>query len=84
MSELRLRQPRHGAVVDWVVDDGGGHSEHHAAPEDGIVIADTIVHDAAQPDAEEAADLIYHLLVLLKKRDTNFDGVLDVLAKRRE
>ena len=33
---------------------------------------------------EEAADLIYHLLVLLKKRDTNFDGVLDVLAKRRE
>ena len=32
---------------------------------------------------EEAADLIYHLLVLLKKRDTNFDAVLDVLAKRR-
>ena len=32
---------------------------------------------------EEAADLIYHLLVLLKKRDTNFDAVLDLLAKRR-
>ena len=32
---------------------------------------------------EESADLIYHLLVLLKKRDTNFDAVLDVLAKRR-
>ena len=32
---------------------------------------------------EESADLIYHLLVLLKKRDTNFDAVLNVLAKRR-
>ena len=32
---------------------------------------------------EESADLIYHLLVLLKKRDTNFDAVLKVLAKRR-
>ena len=32
---------------------------------------------------EESADLIYHLLVLLKKRDTNLDAVLDVLAKRR-
>ena len=33
---------------------------------------------------EESADLIYHLLVLLKKRDTNFDAVLKVLAKRRK
>ena len=32
---------------------------------------------------EESADLIYHLLVLLKKRNTNFDSVLEVLAKRR-
>lgn len=32
---------------------------------------------------EESADLIYHLLVLLKKRNTNFDAVLNVLAKRR-
>lgn len=32
---------------------------------------------------EESADLIYHLLVLLKKRDTNIDAVLKVLAKRR-
>ena len=32
---------------------------------------------------EESADLIYHLLVLLKKRNTNFDAVLKVLVKRR-
>ena len=32
---------------------------------------------------EESADLIYHLLVLLKKRNTNFDAVLKVLANRR-
>lgn len=31
---------------------------------------------------EEAADLIYHLLVLLRSRDVAFSGVLDVLRDR--
>ncbi len=31
---------------------------------------------------EEAADLVYHLLVLLRARGLSFDAVLDVLAKR--
>ena len=32
--------------------------------------------------AEEAADLVYHLLVLLRSRDVAFARVLDVLARR--
>jgi phosphoribosyl-ATP pyrophosphohydrolase/phosphoribosyl-AMP cyclohydrolase len=32
--------------------------------------------------AEEAADLVYHLLVLLRSREIGFDRVLDVLERR--
>jgi phosphoribosyl-ATP pyrophosphohydrolase/phosphoribosyl-AMP cyclohydrolase len=32
--------------------------------------------------AEEAADLVYHLLVLLRSREVAFDRVLDVLERR--
>jgi phosphoribosyl-ATP pyrophosphohydrolase len=33
--------------------------------------------------AEEAADLLYHLLVLLAERGVEPQGVIDVLAARR-
>ena len=45
-----------------------------------LVIAATSEDDAALHN--EAADVIYHLLVLLESRDTNLAPVLDVLAER--
>jgi len=45
-----------------------------------VVIAALSEDDAALHG--EAADLIYHLLVLLEARDTNLAPVLDVLAER--
>lgn len=50
--------------------------------EEGV---ETALAGAAGPDEElasEAADLIYHLLVLLKARHMSFQRVLDVLADR--
>lgn len=50
--------------------------------EEGV---ETALAGAAGPDAElasEAADLIYHLLVLLRSRHMVFQDVLDVLADR--
>ncbi|RZJ83605.1 MAG: bifunctional phosphoribosyl-AMP cyclohydrolase/phosphoribosyl-ATP diphosphatase HisIE, partial [Brevundimonas sp.] len=50
--------------------------------EEGV---ETALAGAAGPDEElasEAADLIYHLLVLLRARDMRLDAVLDVLASR--
>jgi len=50
--------------------------------EEGV---ETALAGAAGPDAElaeEAADLIYHLLVLLRTRHMVFQDVLDVLARR--
>lgn len=52
--------------------------------EEGV---ETALAGAAGPDSEltsEAADLIYHLLVLLRSRDLAFQNVLDVLAQRAE
>lgn len=52
--------------------------------EEGV---ETALAGAAGDDAElasEAADLIYHLLVLLHARDMVFQDVLDVLARRAE
>tara|TARA_R110002167_G_scaffold22612_9_gene80944 strand:- start:5314 stop:5940 length:627 start_codon:yes stop_codon:yes gene_type:complete len=52
--------------------------------EEGV---ETALAGAAGPDEEvcsEAADLIYHLLVLLRARNLVFQDVLDVLAQRAE
>ena len=45
-----------------------------------LVIAATSEDDTALHN--EAADLVYHLLVLLESRDTNLEPVLDILADR--
>lgn len=52
--------------------------------EEGV---ETALAGAAGPETElasEAADLIYHLMVLLKARHMVFQDVLDVLARRAE
>ena len=52
--------------------------------EEGV---ETALAGTAGPDEEvasEAADLIYHLLVLLRARHLSFQAVLDVLASRAE
>ena len=52
--------------------------------EEGV---ETALAGAAGPDEEvcsEAADLLYHLLVLLRSRNLVFQDVLDVLAQRAE
>lgn len=52
--------------------------------EEGV---ETALAGVAGPDTElasEAADLVYHLLVLLRARNMVFQDVLDVLAQRAE
>ncbi len=51
----------------------------------GEEAAETIIAALAEDDAalkNEAADLVYHLLVLLEARSIPFDDVLDVLEGR--
>jgi phosphoribosyl-ATP pyrophosphohydrolase/phosphoribosyl-AMP cyclohydrolase len=52
--------------------------------EEGV---ETALAGVAGPDTElasEAADLVYHLLVLLRSRHMVFQDVLDVLAQRAQ
>ena len=51
----------------------------------GEEAAETIIAALVQPDEDlenEAADLLYHLLVLLESRMVSFDKVLEKLEKR--
>ena len=50
--------------------------------EEGVEVALAGVAGDAAEIAEEAADLLYHLLVLLRARAVALDDVLDVLARR--
>lgn len=62
-----------------------GQGCKRAAQKVGEEGVETALAGAAGPDEElasEAADLIYHLLVLLKARHMSFQQVLDVLADR--
>ena len=52
----------------------------------GEEAAETIIAALVQPDENlenEAADLLYHLLVLLESRMVSFDKVLEKLEKRQ-
>lgn len=52
----------------------------------GEEAAETIIAALVQPDEDlenEAADLLYHLLVLLESRMVSFDKVLEHLEKRQ-
>lgn len=53
--------------------------------EEGVEVALAAVHDfSAEKLAEEGADLLYHLCVLLYARNMSLVDVLQVLRKRRE
>jgi phosphoribosyl-AMP cyclohydrolase / phosphoribosyl-ATP pyrophosphohydrolase len=64
-----------------------GEGPKRAAQKVGEEGVETALAGAAGPDAElasEAADLIYHVLVLLRSRHMVFQDVLDVLAARAD
>ncbi|WP_417480803.1 bifunctional phosphoribosyl-AMP cyclohydrolase/phosphoribosyl-ATP diphosphatase HisIE [Maricaulis sp.] len=50
--------------------------------EEGVEVALAAVSESRAAVAEESADLIFHLLVLLESRDLSLDDVVAVLRKR--
>ncbi|WP_417470591.1 bifunctional phosphoribosyl-AMP cyclohydrolase/phosphoribosyl-ATP diphosphatase HisIE [Maricaulis sp.] len=50
--------------------------------EEGVEVALAAVSESRAAVAEESADLIFHLLVLLESRDLSLDDVIAVLRKR--
>lgn len=62
------------------------HGVEKCAKKFGEEAVETVIAAMAQSDEQvcgEAADVLYHLLVLLEARNIDFSRVLDVLAKRQ-
>ncbi len=51
--------------------------------EESVELAIAAVDEDAEAFLNEAADLVFHLLVLLEARDASIDDVIDVLRSRR-
>jgi len=64
--------------------DGGPERIAQKVGEEGVELALAAVTRDAAGCAEEAADLLYHLAVLLKARGLSWDEIVDVLRRRHE
>src|SRR6478609_5011265 len=58
LPTLHHRRPQHARLADRQVHDGGEEAERDGDPPDAIVAAGRVVEEAAEPDAEERADLV--------------------------
>ena len=69
-----------------LIDGGVDFTGRKVLEEAGEVLMAAKDHSNGKADdrrvAEEAGDLIYHLLVLLTERDISIAGVFDVLEER--
>lgn len=61
---------------------GGPHQPAAKVVEEAAEVADAARAEGADRVAEEAADLLYHLMVLLRSREVSLASVLSVLSAR--
>ncbi|MCH8862541.1 MAG: bifunctional phosphoribosyl-AMP cyclohydrolase/phosphoribosyl-ATP diphosphatase HisIE [Proteobacteria bacterium] len=73
-----------GSAESYTVEmlKGGPAGTARKLGEEAIEVVLAATTESAERVAEEAADLIYHLLLVLKSRDIGLGEVIDVLQKR--
>ena len=74
-----------GRAAEVLYAPAAGRRPERCAKKLGEEAVETVIAGIGQDDARltaEAADLIYHLLVLLESRGVAFDEVLEVLERR--
>jgi len=77
----RRKEPASESYTRQLLDSG----PEKCAKKLGEEAVETVIAGVAQADKDltaEAADLIFHLLVLLESRNVPFNDVLDVLRER--
>jgi phosphoribosyl-ATP pyrophosphohydrolase/phosphoribosyl-AMP cyclohydrolase len=86
IRDRAARRPA-GSYTTRLIAGGAQATGRKVLEEAAEVVEATIAHSERRADdarlAEEAADLIYHLLVLLAERDVSAGLVIDQLSKRR-
>ena len=79
----RRRSPPEGSYTARLFAAGLDHILDKVTEEASEVVAAAKAESEARL-AEEAADLLFHVLVALEQRDVSLDQVLDVLRRRRK
>lgn len=81
--ETRFSVPKEGSYVQSLIEKGLPKIAQKVG-EEGVELVIEAMRDEPQLFKEEAADLLFHYLVLLKAKAIDFKAVLEVLKQRSE
>lgn len=79
--ETRFSVPKEGSYVQLLIEKGLPKIAQKVG-EEGVELVIEAMRDEPQLFKEEAADLLFHYLVLLKAKSVDFEDVLEVLKRR--
>ncbi|MCQ5376948.1 MAG: bifunctional phosphoribosyl-AMP cyclohydrolase/phosphoribosyl-ATP diphosphatase HisIE [Candidatus Methanomethylicia archaeon] len=79
----RMRAPREGSYTSKVISAGINEAAKKVG-EEGIEVAVASLAESRERVVSEAADLIYHLMLLLRMKGLHFSDVEDELRRRRK
>lgn len=79
--ETRFSSPKEGSYVQSLIEKGLPKIAQKVG-EEGVELVIEAMRDEPQLFREEAADLLFHYLILLKAKSVDFEDVLHVLKQR--
>jgi phosphoribosyl-ATP pyrophosphohydrolase/phosphoribosyl-AMP cyclohydrolase len=77
----RFTTPKEGSYIQSLIDKGLPKIAQKVG-EEGVEIVIEAMRNEPELFKEEAADLLFHYLVLLRAKDVDFSDILEVLKKR--
>ena len=79
--EERIRNPKEGSYTSSLASKGVAYTARKFG-EESIELIIASLNESNRRVIEEAADVIYHLMVLLALREVKFEDVVDELERR--
>ncbi len=79
--DTRFSVPKEGSYVQSLIEKGLSKIAQKVG-EEGVELVIEAMRDEPRLFREEAADLLFHYLILLKAKDVDFKDVLEVLKQR--
>lgn len=77
----RFTIPKDGSYIQSLIEKGLPKIAQKVG-EEGVELVIEAMRSEPELFKEEAADLLFHYLVLLRAKEVSFDGILDVLSGR--
>ncbi len=79
--DSRFREPKEGSYIQSLIDKGLPKIAQKVG-EEGVEIVIEAMRNEPELFRQEAADLLFHYLLLLRAKETAFDEILEVLESR--